>query len=396
MGSFVAFVFEGGTSSGCIETWVAKVREEMALSLAGRLRATGCFDEVIMVTDRSALAERALAQTGAVPDVRHDDGAFHFGARLSQALHRAAEHTRACCGNDDLSGFVYMSGGSGFFMGAEEIRSFARAVLANPHAVVANNTYSADMFGAADVNLVLKADLPASDNAAPMAVWAQGAELIALRQTIGTTFDVDTPSDLLVMEAVAERLGADAKGTVDEILRFNSAGIARERLDLARRVLERELAEAAIFGRVSPSTVEELNSLTRARLRIYSEERGMRSFGRDKPGGARSLIGRYIDSRGPEGFFADLAWCADVAFIDTRVLFSHMGAALSQEERFAADLFLPELVRDSRAARLVTAATDAEIPVVLGGHSLVSGGVRALALCPPGGDGIMPCWQTRK
>jgi hypothetical protein len=107
----------------------------------------------------------------------------------------------------------------------------------------------------------------------------------------------------------------------------------------------------------------------------------MRAFGRDKPGMARSLIGRMVEARGPEAFFADLAWCCNAAFIDTRVIFSHMGANLSQEERFSSDLFLWEKVRNADAACLVQAALDAEIPVMLGGHSLVSGAVRALAAC---------------
>lgn len=107
----------------------------------------------------------------------------------------------------------------------------------------------------------------------------------------------------------------------------------------------------------------------------------MRAFGRDKPGMAKSLIGAMIQTRGAQGFFSDVAWCSDAAFVDTRVLFAHMGAHLSQEERFCSDLFLWEEVRDAPAARLVRAAYEAQIPVMLGGHSLVSGAVRALAAC---------------
>jgi hypothetical protein len=107
----------------------------------------------------------------------------------------------------------------------------------------------------------------------------------------------------------------------------------------------------------------------------------MRAFGRDKPGMARSLIGKMIESDGPGAFFANLAWCSDAAFIDTRVLFAHMGAALSQEERFCSDLFLWENVTSGDASCLIQEALDAQIPVMLGGHSLVSGAVRALAAC---------------
>jgi len=369
--AFVGFVFEGGRSLGDVEAWVARAREEMAILLARRLIDTGLLDKVVFVTDRPALADRAASFPGADAAVTacDTDAPFHFGQRLAQVI---AEYGAA--------GFIYMSGGSGLLMDQSELADFILATQKRPGSIVANNVYSADMFGAADSRVMVSVDLPPSDNGVPMAAHAAGIPVYGLPPTTGNTFDIDTPSDLLVLSDVIPLLAPYAQH-IRDVIAVGPVGRAAGVLSAARAALARDLAEIALIGRVSPATVADLNARTLCRLRVYSEERGMRAFGRDKPGMARSLIGRMIEARGPEAFFADLAWCCNAAFIDTRVIFSHMGASLSQEERFSSDLLLWEKVRSADAARLVQAALDAEIPVMLGGHSLVSGAVRALAAC---------------
>lgn len=371
MRPFVGFVFEGGRHSGDVEGWVARAREEMALLLARRLVDTDLLDKVVFVTDRPALAERAASSVGVDTAVTPGESAssFHFGRRLAQVI---AEY--------DAAGFVYMSGGSGLLMNMDELAGFVLATRERPGGVVANNVYSADMFGAVDSQAALSAELPAADNGVPMAAHAAGIPVYGLPPTTGNTFDIDTPSDLIVLGDVIPILAPYAQ-CVRDVATAGPVERATPVLAAARAALAEDLAEIALIGRVSPATVADLNSRTTCRLRVYSEERGMRAFGRDKPGMARSLIGKMIESGGPRAFFADLAWCSDAAFIDTRVLLAHMGAALSQEERFCSDLFLWENVQSGDAACLVRAALDAQIPVMLGGHSLVSGAVRALAAC---------------
>ncbi len=368
---FVGFVFEGGQHSGDVEGWVAQAREEMAILLAQRLVDTGLLDKVVFVTDRMALADRAASFAGVGTAITCDEPAasFHFGRQLAQVV---AEY--------DAAGFVYMSGGSGLLMDMAELADFVLATQARPGSIVANNVYSADMFGAADSRVALSAELPSADNGVPMMVHAAGIPVYGLPPTTGNTFDIDTPSDLLVLSEVIPVLAPYAQ-SVRDVVAEGPVGRAVGILSAARAALARDLAEIALIGRVSPATVADLNSRTTCRLRVYSEERGMRAFGRDKPGMARSLIGKMIQACGPRAFFADLAWCSDAAFIDTRVLFAHMGAELSQEERFCSDLFLWEKAPGEDVRCLVQAALDAQIPVMLGGHSLVSGAVRALAAC---------------
>jgi hypothetical protein len=82
---------------------------------------------------------------------------------------------------------------------------------------------------------------------------------------------------------------------------------------------------------------------------------------------------------------------ADAAVIDTRVLMAHRNGADEStwpvaEDRFASDLLLAESIADPRlrsltksAAGAVSAAPSSGRPILLGGHTIVNGGLRLLA-----------------
>ena len=68
----------------------------------------------------------------------------------------------------------------------------------------------------------------------------------------------------------------------------------------------------------------------------------------------------------------------DALVHDARVLEAHLGLSPSRDDRFRSDLFDAESISDPWLRELTLAAADAPIPVLLGGHSLVTGGLMAL------------------
>jgi hypothetical protein len=68
----------------------------------------------------------------------------------------------------------------------------------------------------------------------------------------------------------------------------------------------------------------------------------------------------------------------EAAFIDTRVLTAHARVSPSREDRFLSDLGQPDAIVDPFLRELTAASLRAPIPVLLGGHALVSGGLMAL------------------
>ncbi len=89
---------------------------------------------------------------------------------------------------------------------------------------------------------------------------------------------------------------------------------------------------------------------------------------------------------GPDAFFGRLAKACDAAWIDTRPLLAGMGSLPPAADRFASDLFLVEDILDPVWKSFTDAARRAPFPVVLGGHSLVSGGLYLAAEA---------CWKGR-
>ena len=98
----------------------------------------------------------------------------------------------------------------------------------------------------------------------------------------------------------------------------------------------------------------------------------------DRGGSSRSLLGYHLQAVGLARFFDELPTLGDAAFIDTRVLLAHLGLRPSRADRFLSDLGRPDEIEDRFLRELTEAAATAAIPVLLGGHSLVSGGLMAL------------------
>ena len=104
----------------------------------------------------------------------------------------------------------------------------------------------------------------------------------------------------------------------------------------------------------------------------------MRASGRDVRGQVRSLLGFQLARAGTRSLFDTLAQLGDAAIIDSRVLFAHHNLHPTAPDRFHSDLMQPDSIADPFIREFTKAARDASVPVLLGGHSLVSGGMYAL------------------
>ena len=137
-------------------------------------------------------------------------------------------------------------------------------------------------------------------------------------------------------------------------------------------------ATIVVAGRVSSATWSYVERETACSTRVFSEERGMRASGRQARGEARSLLGYLLDAVGMDRFFEELATLGQAAFIDNRVLFAHRNLWPSAADRFHSDLGQVACIGDPFVRSLTEAALSAPIPVIMGGHSLVAGGMYAL------------------
>jgi hypothetical protein len=136
-------------------------------------------------------------------------------------------------------------------------------------------------------------------------------------------------------------------------------------------------AEVLVAGRVGSQVWQYLERETACRVRVFSEERGMEAAAGER-GAPRSLLAYHLQAVGLVRFFEELATLGGAAFIDTRVLLAHLGLRPSRADRFRSDLGRAHEIEDGFLRGFTEAAARAAIPVLLGGHSLVSGGLMAL------------------
>jgi 2-phospho-L-lactate guanylyltransferase (CobY/MobA/RfbA family) len=352
-------VFVGGARASPVEALLADAQEAIARDLLDRLQDHPAFAPAIVAAASAAFAD-SLRQRPVQVVLDADD--FHFGRALAGLIERFAVR-RA----------FYVGGGAAPLLTAADLAEVVRQVGEHEQVVVANNYFSADFVAFTPADAIQRIALPSMDN--DLAVRLQrdaGLTNLPLPRTPGTQFDVDTPTDLLIL--------ALHPGTGPHLRQFlEQASLDATRLARASRYLTDPNAEVIVSGRVGSAVLAHLETDLACRTRVFSEERGMRASGREARGEVRSLLGFYLQEVGPERFFAALADLGNAAFIDTRVLFHHLHLSPRAADRFYSDLLLPAEIQDPTLRAFTEAAAAAALPVVLGGHSLVAGGLWALA-----------------
>jgi hypothetical protein len=364
---------------------------------------------------RHSLAERQrdafLAAGADVAEVvaGPPDG-LSFGERLAAEMRARSGGAAAMLPGGAMppGGLIVLGSGSIPLARAADLRRFVEVAAGTGGRALANNRYSADVVAVSRAgDLAELPPLPA-DNALPR--WLEeraGVAVTDLRSRWRLGVDIDTPLDLVLLGLGGSLADADATQNLHA-----TAPLIGERLAALSDVLRNRRAELLVAGRVSAKTLRWLESGVACRVRALVEERGLRAASRLAQSGAttgsrppRSVLGELLDRDGPESLASTVATLADAAVIDTRVLLAHRygaseaalppevqragaaqrPAATSRtawpvpEDRFASDLLLPATIADPWLRALTESAIASDLPILLGGHTAVNGGLRLLA-----------------
>lgn len=354
-------IFEGGTAGGQLEQDMRHARQGIVLDQLVKAQHAG-FTRIILCTPYDSLAQAAVKMDVPVEVVSTDvNESFHFGRLLRDVVRE-----------ERLERVLYMGGAAAPLLSSNELLFLAELLEQNENVVIANNYYSADLVGFNPGTALETISLPDIDNVLALAlVHEANLRLIPLQRSLGLSFDVDTPSDLLIL-AVHPDAGPYTKKALADL------NLDYTRHDAIKALLCDPNGELVLFGRIGAQLFDYLDNHTSCRIRLFSEERGMKALGRDRRGEVVSLVGRLIESLGYVEFFEFLSQFCRGAVLDTRVLFEHFKWKLSQADRFASDVGALELISHPELREFTAAAFSAPIPVLLGGHSLVTGGMWAL------------------
>ncbi len=356
-------IFEGGVIRDSLDEVMAHVRKAVVLDNAELIRDTEGVDEVLICTNYPDLA-KAAEDLGCIADLNHYGEDFHFGRYLQDVVRR-----------HQLENVLYMSGAGAPLITREDIQAIAEQLRCLKNVVIVNNVQSIDFAAFTPARAIHMIEPPATDNVLGRCLRELGLRRILVENSARVNFDLDTPTDILILSlhrGVGRRT-AEALGDLD----WDKKHLLDARHQLL--VCDQQLVELALIGRVAPSVMLFLNANFPLRLRVFSEERGMRALNRAEKGEVVSLVSTMIDWMGPKAFFEKLSSLASVVFMDTRVTFAHWKKKLSDWDRFHSDLGQVSKIQDEQLREFTEAAFSCGIPVVLGGHSLVSGGIWLLA-----------------
>ncbi len=362
----VILIGSGGKSRP--EQLVYQAVQAAVLDLLDVLHAQGIQPVVVAGPDLAWLPDQE-------PLIRDIDsaGPFHFGRRLAGLIEQY-----------DLSPVMYFGAGSaplldqdlvGLMHGMLSRSEYGRDSQIPTHIALTNNLHSSDWIGlthtADALGIIQQAE---RDNSLAWMLqenWDYDVRVLSGARPV-SSMDLDTPADLAIVRQHRLCPPHLAEALHDPLL---------DRIPVGRiiDVAARDGSRLALVGRVSPLAWQALSKATQCWIRVFSEERGMVASERLARGEVQSLIGRLVELVGPQQFFEELARIADAAIIDSRVLMAACSHYPGDAERFASDLFLTETIQDNWLRDFTEAAAQAPIPVLMGGHGVVAGGLYALA-----------------
>ncbi len=356
-----AVIFEGGQAKTELDRIIAGIRKEVVLDTLEKILLTRSISEVVLATNYPDLADRAR-RMGVLADLEGPESPkFHFGRRLRETIVRRG-----------IENVIYMGGAAAPLLTTDEFGQIAMALKRERNVVIMNNVQSADLVAFTPARAIDEIELPDKDNPLGTLLRDIGMRRMLIPNSGRVNFDLDTPTDILIL-GMHPDCGPRTKVIVDS-LDWSRATILR-----AYEVLRQPSKEVAVIGRVGPSVIQYINANMVHRMRVFSEERGMKALGREDRAEIVSLLGFMVQDLGAERFFQYLSSVCDVAFIDSRVMFGHLRKRLSDWDRFHSDLGNYRLIKDEWTREFTRAACEASIPVVLGGHSLVAAGLWLMA-----------------
>lgn len=354
MKRIVAAIFHAPMGTTEPERFVEAGRLASAEDLIRVLRPA--VEEILVVSDDGGHAERLRSLDVHVvgPDAACP---FHFGETLKRLIH---EH--------EVDSLLYFGSGSGGLLSGDTLETLIAFAERKESGALFNNFYSCDFGVFACASSLLAVALPENDNALGFALSDAGIPCFSLPRSVETEFDIDTPTDLLLLRA--SRQGGVSVRRLLETGAFEHPTLAA----LCERLTDRS-SFVHLSGRINPSTWGTFERQIACRTAGVVEGRGMHAYGDSRP----LLLQRILREDGPATFFERLAEIADAAVLDTRPLLAVDRHLPPASDRFASDLFLVEAIENPRWRAFTGAAADASIPILLGGHSLVSGGLYLLA-----------------
>jgi len=358
--TLILWVKSWGDSEG--EMLVSRAHEANTLDLLERSKDVTDIGQVIVITNSSRLT-RVLRDLPVILEADPHPAPFSFGKKLRSIIEKHAIGT-----------LVYLGSGSGVYMDVEDLARLTRAALVFPRTLWVNNFYSTDFAAFNTRSIRSRLSQCERDNQLGWRLGRKtGIKACVLPPSLMTRFDIDTPVDLMVLKTNGRAPGL-------HLAEFLS-GVALDLSSLfaVMDLLVRREARILVIGRVPLEIAAFFDKATACHVDFHIEGRGMEAREESRGDPPCSLVGKSLEKMGFSEFFQALSRDAWAVIMDSRVCFRHFDLIPSRRDRFFSDLLRPDQVRDPLVQLFTQYAVKSSIPFILGGHTLVSGSLFALA-----------------
>lgn len=350
-------VFTGVTGETKPEARLNRGLIANTIDILEKTKSISDIDKQVLVTNSNELQELEASRFPKLA-VEKSSEDFHFGESLYEVINGFG-----------FDAVLYVGGGSAPLLKEADFRKLAGFLVSHPESSISNNFYSSDMIGFRPAERLLDLEIPKRDNELGWLTRDGGLTPYELERSARTQLDMDSPIDLLPL-----KLSDDIEGELAEYVSSLDWGNPRIK-ELTEQFTDQD-SRLVLFGRVGAKTFSYLEENAACHVDVFSEGRG--SYSGEVEGLKPSIGGSLLERGGPEELIELLTDQGTGLFLDTRVLFDYMGKWPSPEDRFSSDLMEPTKIDTPYLKRLTRVALESDTPVVLGGHSILSGSLYLL------------------
>ena len=186
--------------------------------------------------------------------------------------------------------------------------------------------------------------------------------------SLGSVFDIDTPNDFAILSKITNNSG--------NIGNYISNSIFKN-IDLNKfiKVLSSKSSEIFVYGRINPLNLYMAEKNIPCKIRFLSEERGLKIRGK----ASSSLLKYFFKSENFDNLFKLFENICDGGIFDTRIIFSLFAGEYEQEDVYLSDMKIWQKIKNPFIKFFTKKIAESKIPIILGGHSVVNGGLMALS-----------------
>ena len=336
---------------GSISKVIKEARELMIFDTCQKMFESGYFNPAIVIGDfdfkkfPSIIFEKIGKN-------------FNFGKSLINIKNKYS-----------LDKIFYFGAGSCYFLKTDELKFIFENTINGQF--LSNNLVSSDFisFSLSDLDEKIILNFPNIDNYFSSYLMKETSlKYVKMPVSLGSVFDIDTPNDFAIL--------SKNTNNSNKIGNYISNSIFKNiNLDRFIKILSSKSNEIFVYGRINPLNLYMAERNIPCKIRFLSEERGLKVRGR----ASASLLSKIFQSENFDIFFDMFENICNACILDTRVIFSLFAGEYDQEELYLSDMQMWKQIKNPFIKSFTKKVSESKVPIILGGHSIVNGGLMALS-----------------